>query len=1009
MKIKLGNTRLFLSIALLIICMSAKAQLTAVHNVKSPEVANLNKFGTIPVNHFTGQPQIHIPLYEVSSGKHIVPISMSYDLSSVKPDNQGGSLGLGWNLMAGGFITRTVRCAPDETKDSRGIGHGYYFHANKMDGISGREFEEYSTKEYLEGDNWFELSADEFSFNFCGYSGNFYYTHDGWKVSSDDDIKVVFNENDGFLKYRALRMYDSHWTNQSNNDCFFNKFTLITPDGTKYEFGGKNATEYSISYYYRNTSRLVATTWRLSKITTIDGRTITFGYDTSQLIADIRFVPQYRSLQTANGCTALQPYQIGKMGYTGFLVFPVLLKSIETDDELCTFAYKTDVAYGSRFPKLSLYWKAGQAFRVAPFRFPDEDPGNQFLIFLPKTSYGSTDPYTRIKNSLCRKFLNTINIDSKHGGKSKYFSFGYTTTSGTKSVRRKVSLVQMSDDNELLWKYGFKYDSQTIGSDGEYYVINSSDSWGYYNGTNIKISDTPDFKLKNTLLQYAKAETLHEIIYPTGGKSTLEYEENDYSSMVFANHLSLKMSSGQSGGLRVKSITNRNTDGKISNKIFYYYASNKYSYPSAITSSGISSGNIEFEVVYSVPQKETKLTLKSQGGYYAPVTNSTPSVGYSTVIEEILNAENQSLGYTKYYFSNFGHNIDGEVRFDEQAISTNTTGSVYHCLPYTSRSVERGLLLKTEHYDAQNKMKKKIEYGYYKTKEPVIPTGYQQLLVFCHDPLFSSYTYMCWLTNTYMYRCLQSLVKETEYVEKSNTPIVKVQKTEYNKNKLPIVEISTTENKAIPDKIIRRQFLYETPAGIAFSDRNILSLVANETHESDGLTNGTEYFYEETEKQKIPYIKKAVRITDSGYHKELYEVLQADSYGNIVEMNEAGKNIVQIWGGNGQRLIALIENVTSEDLLWKAGVAPLSFSEMDIEEIDFDALHECYAIFPSAHITIYKYDKNMLLQSKTTPDGFTVYYKYDCESRLRETYFYENTPNGPVRKILNVFQYKYKN
>ena len=44
------------------------SQTTPVYNVPGPEVANLGVFSTIPVSHFTGIPDISIPLYELKSG-----------------------------------------------------------------------------------------------------------------------------------------------------------------------------------------------------------------------------------------------------------------------------------------------------------------------------------------------------------------------------------------------------------------------------------------------------------------------------------------------------------------------------------------------------------------------------------------------------------------------------------------------------------------------------------------------------------------------------------------------------------------------------------------------------------------------------------------------------------------------------------------------------------------------------------------------------------------------------
>ena len=107
------------------------AQINPVYNVQSPEIANLGLFGTIPVSHYSGTPDISIPLHDVKIGNYTLPISMSYHLAAVKPDSQYGCLGMGWNLIAGGYITRSVNLIYDEKQSTQGVGFGFYTHYNK--------------------------------------------------------------------------------------------------------------------------------------------------------------------------------------------------------------------------------------------------------------------------------------------------------------------------------------------------------------------------------------------------------------------------------------------------------------------------------------------------------------------------------------------------------------------------------------------------------------------------------------------------------------------------------------------------------------------------------------------------------------------------------------------------------------------------------------------------------------------------------------------------------------
>ncbi len=75
----------------------------------SPNAASLGKFGDYQVSHFTGIPDISIPIYEVKSGELTVPITLSYHASGIKPTDIGSWVGTGWALSAGGQITQNVR------------------------------------------------------------------------------------------------------------------------------------------------------------------------------------------------------------------------------------------------------------------------------------------------------------------------------------------------------------------------------------------------------------------------------------------------------------------------------------------------------------------------------------------------------------------------------------------------------------------------------------------------------------------------------------------------------------------------------------------------------------------------------------------------------------------------------------------------------------------------------------------------------------------------------------
>lgn len=96
----------------------------------SPNAASLGIFGSVPVGHYTGVPNISIPIYEIQSGDVKLPIKLSYHASGIKLAQEASSVGLGWVLNAGGCITREVKhwgdFGPDYPTYTTGDHIGYY-------------------------------------------------------------------------------------------------------------------------------------------------------------------------------------------------------------------------------------------------------------------------------------------------------------------------------------------------------------------------------------------------------------------------------------------------------------------------------------------------------------------------------------------------------------------------------------------------------------------------------------------------------------------------------------------------------------------------------------------------------------------------------------------------------------------------------------------------------------------------------------------------------------------
>lgn len=522
-----------------LISLSVDGQVREVKNAPSAEVANLGTFGTVPVGLYTGTPNVSVPIYTIKFGHITLPIEAKYHLSNVKPHTPPSCLGIGWALSAGGYIARTVKGCQDE-KETYSTKAGYYFNHGKVDQIekSTNKSQKLTDLTHLSGNDWYELAADEFYFSFNGYSGTFFMDKDGqWRVISDDNIKVEFNESNGFktiddLKKRfSLQLYAV-----SLNKRFFDKFTLITPDGTRYEFGGNNATEYSVPYYNQVNGDIMSTCWRLSKITTIDKRVVNFEYAADSYMCDIHYGPQIIYSYVNNKGVGMQN-NCNRTGYTGFLTMPSRLLKIKCDDEVVTFNYKRDYAYGNLFQYNSgcLYWKQkingmyDENTRYGYGYMDYEFSNNKFSLFLGirplQTEYDTRDA---IAKKITQDYLTNISFQ-KAGSKLLDVKFIMSSVRN----RRLLNSIQFCPTDVGKVNLGTQIDFENIeiADFGDKVIIKGDNNLtGNTSLTGTLLSNTSANNIKNS--------GAIEIGKNSISLSSLDTQKNEGSLLANSNELS---------------------------------------------------------------------------------------------------------------------------------------------------------------------------------------------------------------------------------------------------------------------------------------------------------------------------------------------------------------------------------------------------------------------------------------------------------------------------------------
>ena len=311
----------------------------------------------------------------------------------------------------------------------------------------------------------YELCADEFSFDFCGYTGTFFLDFNGkWQVNSEDNIRVEFDEKTGFesianLTNRFPRI-GTYYEAYQRNTQFFKEFTLITSDGTRWTFGGEHAVEYSIPYYHQNTGDLIATSWKLKRVMTVDGEFATFEYKDDAFTCDIHYSPQYsyshlegddlNVYSSSSIWDVLSPislfrnvdynsasYDSGRSGLTGSLTMPSRLTKISTLRDTIGFSYMKSYEGYRYFDQTGcLYWTDDKQNRMEMYNLsnnlaPELRPERFYLFVNPDASEQSSDRAVRaaIAYRLTNYLLDSIIVS---GDNALDIAFNWKSVSSVK-------------------------------------------------------------------------------------------------------------------------------------------------------------------------------------------------------------------------------------------------------------------------------------------------------------------------------------------------------------------------------------------------------------------------------------------------------------------------------------------------------------------------------------------------------------------------------------------------
>ncbi len=258
--------------------------------VVSPTSSGMIQYQDIPISLYTGVPSIEIPIYTIKIGEYSMPITLRYHASGIKIAQEASRVGLGWDLSAGGSISRVMREGADE-----------YGYINRLDTISIRNNDEpsYGLRPNIVSDQ----EPDIYYYNFSNYSGKFY-SRKGARKNGTDPQYLLSNPEHNIQISKTTNGYAI--TTTENVTYFFDKIVY-----SQYHSVIRDKTNRFVSYTTEigNTTTMLISMpssgqpsisqWNLSKILYPTGDYVLFEYGNEAYASPIQFNEQkIRYLQT---------------------------------------------------------------------------------------------------------------------------------------------------------------------------------------------------------------------------------------------------------------------------------------------------------------------------------------------------------------------------------------------------------------------------------------------------------------------------------------------------------------------------------------------------------------------------------------------------------------------------------------------------------------------------------------------------------------------------------------
>lgn len=935
-----------------------------------------------------GQLSVNIPLLELKGIGYDLPVSLTFYIGDVTFCTEASPVGLGWSLMAGGVITKTIR-GTDDTDTT---------YSNKEHLFNGN----YILNNWRNNNNFInelqvDLMPDQYTYSIPGHSGTIDVSVEG------DTTRMVLYPDESYII-----------------ESTEHGFCITADDGTKYYFEdieNRTANENNKS-----------TSWFLSRIITIKGGVFTFHYadeeyvDLSTEVNEIHFdkflTKRITSIVSDFGSVTFSAVARADRGGIGNRSITDSLRSkrinkIEMRDENGEFIKGFELDNSDLFESLNANPYDWCDYR---HKLPSVTQYDALGNHLPP--YEFTYSYKFSKSRLAEGLYLNGECMPRDSWSSNVGAQAYLDLNGGGEPLCRM----IFPNTPYTYLEGITIRSENIGpTAGDYFCLTdilyptgAADEFTYEKHSYSKVNMTSSSSQFNSKIQGKRL----------AAKTRSGSDFNQRTEYIYKLHDSGLNAVGPSSGIMTNPSIHCAT----------YYTPEPHYNTWIFRASRLTLGKalnsfmgppVCYTEVEEVEYDESSNVLNRTIHYYRPQILSppinyilvTPNVEYASLSPDLclLEIDNRIYGSRNGYIDNMAY-----LNNENMIYMTYPVGEFYD-VAYNANQLMKDLLIGRD-----GKVRSVREYHYYKYLDEV-KYGYKVISKNYYksdNPVTLDYTVNLISMSEYITRKFRRSGQSTTryyYDGEKCDSVIEHYGVAYNKGRVAYTHYSRNNDEKItnyyfPGDIVNIIGNEASPAIGAISElveKNIVNDPIKKVLRRNGVIIGGECKdYQMV--SGLPMLKSVYKLkntannsigapTISGseinYHAELYkegEIMAYDEWNNPehIKINNT-QDRIYVWGYDGRFPVAIIDDMSYTEFLafpsLKSQLLQLANYRKIGNETDCSNLRSLNAairaMLPnSVHITTFTYDPYFGMTSETDDSNIGTIYTYDTFGRLSAKY-----------------------